>query len=465
MNKIQETIYNHSPSFLQNIGLSLYGLRIYFQEYGKKFQRKLEEFERMQWYSAAELREYQNEKLWALIKHCYENVPYYRKVMGDTRLKPADIRSVDDLHKFPVLTSEDIRNNLPSLVAKNFKRSQLKAGYTGGTSGSPLKIFYDDQVSLIKNVVDWRQKRWAGINPGDKMALFWGRIVVPGTRNKPPFWRSNWIFNHLYFSSYHLSDDNLEAYIRQLEKFVPKAWEGYPSSTYVVARYLLSRQKRLSLKAVFTSSETLFPHQREAIEQAFECRVFDYYGLAERTIFATECSEHEGDHVNTDFGITEILNKDLQPVTPGEMGRIVATGLYNYGMPLIRYMTNDITALKTKKCVCGREFPLMENVTSRAEDIVTTKDGRYISFASLTLPFKQMRSLVESQVIQEDLGYIRIKIVRRPGYNDNDTQYLLNEFKKRIGADTRVEIEFVDSIPRTKAGKFRFVISKVPPKF
>ena len=288
---------------------------------------------------------------------------------------------------------------------------------------------------------------------------------MPGAETKPPFWRSNWVVNHMYFSSYHLSCDNMELYLRQLERFSPKALEGYPSTIYVLARYLLKRKTTLRLKAVFTSSETLFPHQRQAIERAFECKVFDFYGIAERVIFATECPAHEGNHLNMDFGITEILNKDRQPVVPGEMGRIVATGLHNYGMPLIRYQTSDVSAIKGKKCPCGRDFPLMEDVTSRAEDIITTKDGRYLSFASLSLPFKEMDSLVEAQIIQEDLEHIRINIVRQPTYNESDTQYLLNEFKKRIGSDMKIEIVFVDLISRTKAGKFRFVISKVPLEF
>jgi phenylacetate-CoA ligase len=131
-------------------------------------------------------------------------------------------------------------------------------------------------------------------------------------------------------------------------------------------------------------------------------------------------------------------------------------------MPLIRYQTNDVTALKTKECPCGRKFPLIEDITTKAEDILTTKDGRYISPSVLTHPFKPLHNVVESQIIQEDLEHIRIKIVKRETYNNGDSKFLLDEFKKRLGAETKIEIEFVDSIPRTKAGKFRWVISKVP---
>lgn len=462
LSSLAEKLYASSPSFLQSLYISLYGLKLYRSEYGRKFHRTLEQFEEMQFWSEQQIIEYQNQELCRLIEHCYQNVPYYRRVMDERKLKPSDIRIVDDLHKLPVLTKEDVLKQTPDLLAQNIDSSRLRTGFTSGTSGSPLKLFYDDHICLMKNVIDWRQKRSAGLNLGDGLAIFWGRILIPAEAKKPPFWRSNWVLNHQFFSTYHMSGNNLQSYVDQIEKSKAKALEGYPSSISILARYLIGQGRKLPLTAVFTSSETLFPHQRETIEEAFECRVFDIYGLAERTVFATECPSHEGSHFNMDFGITEILNRKHEPVPTGTIGRMVTTGLHNYGMPLIRYQTNDVTAVQEKKCTCGRPFPLMKGITSRSEDIVTTSDGRYLAFASLTLPFKGMNNLLEAQIIQESIDYLRIRLVRKPGYTEADSQYLLDEFKKRIGTKTRIEIEFLDSIPRTKSGKFRFVISKVP---
>jgi len=460
-----EKIYNRCPTAVQNMIISLYGLKLYYREYGRDFKRQLAEFEKMQWYSRDDLKNYQNERLRILIDHCYRNVPYYKKLMNENKLAPADFRSVDDLHKLPLLTRDDVKHNFETLTARNFKSSQLTIGHTSGTTGSPLEFYYDKNVCLIKNVVDWRQKSWAGVSPGDKIAFFLGRVIVPITQKRPPFWRSNRILNHMFLSSFHLSGNNIEKYIEQLERYAPVALEGYPSTAYIIARFLLSKNKTLPLKAVFTSSETLFPQQREAIEKAFECKLFDFYGLAERVMFATECSAHEGHHLNMDFGITEILTKDNQPASTGEPGRIVATGLHNFGMPLIRYQTSDITSINREKCSCGRSFPLMKDVATKDEDIITTKDGRLISSSILTHPFKPMHNVAESQIIQEDRDCIRIKIVKHPTYKDKDTIYLLNEFQKRVGSDMKIEVEFVDSIPRTKAGKFKWVISKVPLEF
>jgi len=166
-----------------------------------------------------------------------------------------------------------------------------------------------------------------------------------------------------------------------------------------------------------------------------------------------------------DFGITEIVKSDDLKATPGEMGRIVATGLHNYAMPLIRYKTSDIGSISLESCNCRRNFPLLGGITSRTEDIVSTIDGRYISPIVLQHPFKPLKSVKESQIIQEDIGNIRVKIVKDSNYCDKDTLYLLDELKKRLGTEIKLHFEFVDSIPRTKAGKFRWVISKVPLEF
>jgi phenylacetate-CoA ligase len=465
MNKGLEKIYYGSPPFFQNLGVSLYGLGLYFREYGREFKYQLGRLEQMQWYPADRLEDYQNQQLRTLIRHCYDNVPYYRKIMDDSKLQPADISTISDLPLLPILTREDIKRNFAGLTAHNIKRSQLYVGHTSGTTGSPLEFLYDRRICLMKNVVDWRQKHWGGVNFGDKIAFFLGRVVVPISQTKPPFWRANWVLNHLFFSSFHLSSGNMARYIEKLERFNPMAVEGYPSTAYIIARYLLSQKRIFPVKAVFTSSETLFPQQREIIEKAFACPVFDFYGLAERVAFASECNAHEGHHINTDFGVIEILNRNLQPVARGEIGRIVATGLHNYGMPLIRYQTSDVTSLKDRKCSCGREFPLMEDVTTKAEDIITTRDGRYISSSILTHPFKPMHNVAESQIIQEDRESIRVKIVKLPSYDDKDTLYLQEELKKRVGAGMKIDIEFVESIPRTPSGKFRWVISRVPLEF
>ena len=462
MRKLNERLYAVAPKQLQNLAVTYYAYKLYRREYGKKFFEALEEFDKTQWYSEEQLREYQNEKFRNLIRHAYENVPYYRKKMGELKLNIDDFKGVDDLQKMPILSREDVKKNLKDLLAVNHKMSQMVQGHTNGTTGSPLELFWDKNACRVKNVVDWRQKQIAGVKFGDKIALFLGREVVPVNKNKPPFWRFNAVFNHLLFSTYHLSMENAPIYLKKLRSFQPLAIEGYPSSLYLIALFVNELKQTLPLKAVFCSSEPLLDYQREAIEKAFECKVFDFYGMAERVVFASECEVHTGKHLNSDYGITEIHLPDGSPAPIGTLGRIVATGLHNYAMPLIRYQTSDFTAIKGGKCSCGRAFPQMENITVRDVEIMKARDGRYIIPAIMSGIYAHLTSIYELQFIQEERDYIIVNIVKKPNYVESDGEHITGELRRLFGDTLRVEIKYVESIPRTKAGKYRWMISKVP---
>jgi len=465
MGHLLESVYNNSPVLLQNLFLNTYAIVLHLERYGKKFNKKFAEMDKTQWYSHSELEEYQNEKLRHLIKHAYDNIPYYRRIMQVRNLTPQDIKTTSDMVKLPTLTRDDIRQNFEDLLAVNYRRSLLRLGHTSGTTGSPLEFYWDISTCVVHHVADWRQKKWAGLEYGEKFASIQGRTIVPISQIKPPFWRMNWLHNQLFLSSFHLKSEDLPYYFDKLDRFKPKAIEGYPSTLYILARYLDDNNISFPIESVLTSSETLFPIQREVIERAFDCKVFDFYGMAERVVYASECEQHEGHHLNMDYGITEILNENDEPVPKGKTGRIVATGLYNYAMPLIRYKTSDVTSIRDKRCPCGREFPLMDDVTTKDEDIVVTPGGKLISPSVLTHPFKPMHNIEESQIIQEEKDQLLVKIVKRPQYTEKDTDQLISAMQHRLGKEMKISIEFVDSIPRTKSGKFRWVISKMPLEF
>ncbi len=456
-----EAGYTKSPIFFQNLLLNAKAAELYFERYGKKFWKTYHNFEKNQWLSEGELTELQNRKLKKLIKHAYHSVPYYNKVMTDRKLIPADIKTIGDLNKLPVLTKRDIQNNFKQLISKASKKLFLRHGHTSGTTGSPLDLCYDISACVVHHAADWRQKSWAGLNYGEPYASIQGRVIVPVTQKKPPFWRKNYINNQLFLSSFHLKEENIKFYFDKLSKDKIKFLEGYPSTIYILALYLQKHNIKYPLKAVFTSSETLFDFQREVIEKYFCCRIFDFYGMAERVIYATECNHHSGHHINSDYGITEFLDGSNNPVEKGELGSIVATGLSNFAMPLIRYRTNDSCSLKNEKCSCGRGFPLMDEVATKNESILKLIDGRLISPSVLTHPFKPLNGILESQIIQDEIDHLTINLVISDKYNKNAEKQLIDSFKYRLGNNIKITIKYLDSIPRTKTGKFRWVISEI----
>lgn len=397
MTSMLSTLYEKAPPVVQSVMLTAYSYQLDKQRYGGNFQRTLNFLRDSQWWSEEQLRTYQNAQLQALVHHAYTSVRFYRDLFDQIGLKPADIESVDDLPKIPLLRKEDFKNNPSPLFSQDPKYRKLIKGHTSGTTGSPLDVWYDSDslymaYAALARHYEWAQCRLA--RDGDRIVVARGNVIVPINRKKPPYWRHNWYHNQLLLSAFHMSSKSLPLYIEKIRQFNPAVIDGYPSTLYVLAKYLKNSGQKLPLRAAITSSETLYDFQREVIEESFDCRVFDYYALAERNAFASECEAHSKRHLYMEYAITEIVDKDGNPQPSGTEGILVGTNLHNFGMPLLRYVTNDRTTFLDEKCSCGRGLGLMEEVTTKAEDTLTLADGRLISPSVLTHPFKPLHSIM-----------------------------------------------------------------------
>lgn len=457
---VAESVYQRLPPWAQNLGLTAYGWQIRRHRYGDRCRKQLEQLLAQERWPRERLDELQDQRLRMVVSNAYRRSPYYRALMDEIGLTPRDIERVSDLPKLPLLTKTTLQSQYRSLMT-NTPQSGWLEGHTSGTTGSPVTLWYDRATCVVNNAVDWRQKVWAGMEPDDWIGLLLGRVIVPTTRTKAPYWRVNRALRQVWFSSFHLSEESLPYMITEIERRRIRFLEGYPSTLYVMANFLRRSGRTLPMKGVMSSSETLLPVQREIIEDAFECELFDFYGMAERVAFAGECEIHSGKHVAEEYGILEIVDADGNQVPPGKKGYIVGTSLHNVAMPMIRYRMSDISAEIVQPCDCGRTLRRIEDVATKAEDIVVTPDGRWISPSVLTHPFKPLHQVDKSQVIQDELDHITVKVVPRGEFTAEERQALSSGLLERLGDRMRVDIEVVDDIARESSGKFRWVISKV----
>jgi phenylacetate-CoA ligase len=456
-----ETIYRKAPVWAQQLLLNGYALRRELHGLGRPYRDAVSRLLVQERSSRAEILAYQDQRVRAIVDVAYHRSRYYREVMDGARLRPADIRGVADLPKLPLLTRDVVRARITDLMTERTPARGWLHGHTSGTTGSPLSIWYDRQMCAENNAQDRRQKIWGGMQPTDWIGMFLGRVIVPPHQRRPPFWRANLVQREVWFSSFHMSEESLEGYVAEIRRRGLRFLEGYPSTLFILATYLRRHGLVLPMKAVFTSSETLHPVQREAIEQAFDCRLFDFYGMAERIIFAGECEAHSGRHLAEDFGYTEVVDEAGVPVPAGSWGYLVGTSLHNTAMPMIRYRTNDISRVLEERCACGRTFRVLDPVTTKAEDVIMTPDGRMISPSILTHPFKPFDTLVKSQVIQLALDHVLVKLVAGAGFSESQQAELIEGLQTRLGKDVRIEVALVDDIPPERSGKYRWVISKV----
>lgn len=457
-----EQHYNLLPIVVQNALVARHGRRILRERFGAEFDRLSRLLEESERWTLDEMRAYQESRLRDIVRHAYDTVPYYRDLFDRLRLRPADIRSAEDLAKIPPLTRGELAGNADRLLSRAVERKALRSGSTSGTSGSPLTVYWDKAILLMNNACYMRARRWAGAPLGTRYATITGRSLVPLNQRRPPFWRHNPAWNQVMFSSLHLSESNLEHYVRALRESAVEALEAYPTSAYILARFLEARNEHLPLKAVLTTGEPLFPEERRVIEERFCTKVFDQYGEAERVVFTCECERHEGHHIYEEYGITEFLDDRGEPVPAGRPGRITGTTLHNTAMPLLRYTFGDVGTRSERRCSCGRILPLLEGLTSRDEDILVAPDGRLIPPIMVSWAPRIVKGVTDWQLFQERRDELVARFVVDRPLNDTDREWLLTYFTGRLGAEMRVVIEQVDEIPLSSRGKHRRVVSTVP---
>jgi phenylacetate-CoA ligase len=430
------------------------------ERYANPWKKYFEYLMSSQFMSDEEIKKIQIDLFKSILTHAAENVPHYRKNMRLKKLEIEAISSMDILRELPILEKRILRETPEMLMSKSYDTRKLVKINTSGTTGTPLTIYISPDARKKNYAFFERSKQWAGINGFERSITFAGRAIVPAEQNHPPYWRRNLLFNNMIFSSYHLSENTVGHYLEAIREIKPVFIDSYPSSIGFVADHIVRNNvEGISVKAIITSAETLFDHQREKIEKAFGCKVYDQYGSAEQVVFVCEC-EHGTYHVNPEYGYLEVLDKNNQPVKAGELGEFVCTGFTNTAMPLIRYKIGDMGILSDKQCDCGRQFPVIERIDGRDDDVLVTPDGRYIG--RLDPIFKGVENTIkESQIIQEKIDLIRILIVRSEGYKEKDGEFIVKELEKRLGTALVHKIEYVDSIPRTKNGKYRAVICNV----
>lgn len=454
-------LYRRSPPWLQNVFLNAYALRLHLRRHRPPFPELRKNWSESQWWDESRLREWQDHRLKDIVSYAYHNVPFYNERWSELGIVPEAVQGAGDLSKLPLLTKKEVREAGSRLIAKDPDLGRLSHGHTSGTTGTPLSLYYDRTMCVVNAVADWRQKEWGEMTRKDWCGVLLGRIIVPADQNEAPFWRVNRVHRQVWYSAFHMSRGNLPWYINDIRDRKLRFMEAYPSTLFILGKHLIQAGQRLPMQAVFTSSETLHHTQRETIEEAFQCSVYDFYGQAERVIFAGQCEFHEGKHLFAEYGVTEIVNDEGEPVPTGETGWLTGTTLWNRGMPLIRYRTTDLSSRLNANCQCGRSLGRIADVTTKAEDIVVTPEGRYISPSVLTHAFKPIDSILKSQIIQDDITAITVKLVAGAQFTAEDQRQLVTALGKRVGEEMTIRVERVEDIPPEPSGKFRWVISRV----
>lgn len=414
-----------------------------------------------QWKSYEELKEEQEKQLQSAISYAYENVPYYHRLFRNLKLSPSDIGKIEDLEKLPILTKEIVKQNWDDFKPANLNNMKYYEGSTGGSTGSPFRYRLSKFDRFLSGALLYRGWGYGGFELGDKMVFLAGASLDVGSKSNLTKKVHEIARNIKKLSSFDMGEKEMREYINIINSFKPKFLRGYASSIYFFSKWI--EENNLTIHkplAVFTTAEKLYPNMRSKIEEVLNCDIYDAYGLNDGGLGAYECSEHCGLHIDTERAVMEVVDGDGNQLKSGE-GKILATSLYNYAMPFIRYDTGDLGTITGDVCGCGRGYKLLKELVGRSVDVLVTPEGKNVhGWFFLYIFWEYCQGIKEYQVVQEKLDKIIIKIVPEEDFDEKQ----LDKIKEIVETKSKgwnVEFMFVEKIERTDAGKYKFIISKV----
>ncbi len=400
----------------------------------------------------AQLLAKQRQDLADIVAFAAAHAPYYTETLA-----PLVERGHFDIAELPILNKDDAVRRLDDLLAGTADRSRAKLGHTGGSTGKPLAFWYDDAKHELMRAGMMRSYRLSGWRPGQKILNFWGarQDVVPGGVFGAQI--GDFIAAEHTIAAYEYTEAQLVEWARLIQSYRPVLLQGYASILAEVARVVIDNRIPMprTLIGVYSTAEVLNDSQRQRMQQAFGCKVFNQYGSREIPNIACECRLGRM-HVFTDMVHLESVPQKNE--TGSNENRLLLTSLTNRLMPMIRYDIGDSGRLLDGECDCGLPFPLMEMDLCRQNDLIRTRSGKTVHPSWFNRLLYGQTQIRQYQWVQRDFDRLVLNLVASQPLNTETQASLEASIRRDVDAQMRLEVNVLDAIPRTVSGKHRFVI-------
>lgn len=386
-----------------------------------------------------------------------EGTRYYAEVFKNLGFDPrTDFEGPQTLAKLPLLTKDIIRDRFEDLVDERYRRLSAYAE-TSGTTGKPMRMLLNEDYIALDYACMYEMWAQAGYRFRDPFLAL--RSYVPSHAGEP-LWRHDKAQNTLFMSAYHFSPRNAAEYMKTIQEFQPKFIRSYPSSLMVLAEYLeRTGQKLPSVKGLFTASETMTPHEREAIERVFGKILFDWYGMTEPTLVAYEGSDHDGMNIVWQYGHAEFIPDETLAV--GDY-RLIATSLQNPVMPFIRYDTGDLVSRHASASDQTLYPQKLARVQGRKDDVIVTPDGRRLPSVNFYSVFRSAPGVVRFQIVQYGASDIVVNIESTDSGFESHPAFakVKEELHSRFGDSMAVEYRINQKFETNRDGKTPVVLRR-----
>lgn len=380
------------------------------------------------------LQEMQSQALVRLVKHAYNSSSFYHNFYNQYGVNISQIQNRDDIRSLPIVTKNIVKQNSKKILTTN--AFFCRKAYTSGTSGMPLMLYRDVNSVLEEETYLWKHRIKFGHHLGQRSVSIRGDLDRSTFKIYDPFTKT------LHLSNFFLNKKTANRYFKEIDQFRPNAIFTYPSSIEILSNFLLDKGLNLKVPLVFTSSETLYDFQKPKIEKAFNARILDWYGNAERTIALEENKRGTYNELPT-YSYNEYMSD-----------HVITTGLINYAFPLIRYKVNDMITP-------SEHIGEVKQIVGKSDDSIILPDGTRV--VRLGGPFKGFKGIDFAQIIQRSHDYIDINIVPNDDFRKKQFSLIRKKLNDRLGTEIEYRFNLIEEaqIKKTERGKFKFVINEL----
>ena len=389
-------------------------------------------------------------KLQRLIAHAYERVPYYRRLMDQAGVKPANIREPADLRIIPITTKADLRRAGQDCLSAGMEATTVL--HTSGHSGVPFEVRMTSAEARTRRLREFRMLIGIGVRPRDRLTL------LGPVRTRPKRLHRALGFYRMEVIPLLLAP---EEQLRRFRLAHPDVLWAYPSALQTVLHHAGCGLRGLARpRFLINSSAVMTPLFCERLlAEMPEMEIVNVYGSAEAGRIAAECRSRRGLHVEDDAIILELLENG-SPVARGREGTAVVTCLDQLAMPLIRYEQGDICRERLESCACGWRTPVLDPPTGRQSDMLTLPDGKKVSPDRIDVSLRHETDLLQYRFVQDRLDRIQAQLCFRCPQTPAKLAELQRRMEEATGKGMTVDIEVVAE-PKFDSVKFKVFVSKL----
>jgi phenylacetate-CoA ligase len=396
---------------------------------------------------------FQARRLRELVRHAYDNVPYYRRLFDDAGITPNEIRGLADLDRIPITTKSTLQALGGSdMIARGLSTSSLIKRRTSGSTGIPLTLYRQRAEQLLPALFLRRVRGDLGLTRGARVSALVAGSYRPRSRSitsrgRRQLQRVAGIREWTRIDS-TLPIDRVATLLRDSK---PDVISGYPGILGRLAHHLSGESQQIQPRLIVSSAELLTPTMRESIEHVFQAPVRDTYSCYELGLLAWECPLGGTYHVCDDNAIVEIGSE-----AGADSGELIGTSLHFAAMPIIRYRLGDIVTRGPDQCRCGSPFTTLASINGRTVDYVTLPDGSLLHTQVIDAVVWSggFGWVHRYQVVQERRDRVVMHVIPRREPTRDEVQEIERAAREVLEHSVDFSVLLVEAIADDATGKF-----------